>query len=281
MVELKSFENGFEYLELKNDAASAKIALQGAHVFEYKYSDSQDVFWLSENSAFELGSAIRGGVPLCWPAFGLNNPDLPQHGFARTSLFELVSSKELGENATEVVLRLRDSKESLELWNHKFELEFKVRVSDTLTMELKTTNLDANEFKLTQALHSYFRVSEISDAVVKGLKSKPRFDALTNKTFIQKEDISFKEEFDSVFQEVDAEIILEDADARLSVKNEGSSSVVVWNPWLDKCSRMSAMKPTAYREFVCVESANAFEDFKILRPNETHILKATILKQLS
>ncbi len=281
MVELKSFENGFEYLELNNDAASAKIALQGAHIFEYKRREKEDVFWLSETSKFELGSAIRGGVPLCWPAFGLNNPDLPQHGFARTSLFEFVSSKELGENATEVVLRLRDSKESLELWNYKFELEFKITLSDTLVMELKTTNLDAKEFKLTQALHSYFRVSDVSNAVLRGLRGKPRFDALTGKIFIQKEDISFKEEFDSVFQEVDAEIILEDVDARVSVKNEGSSSVVVWNPWLDKCSRMSAMKPNAYREFVCVESANAFEDFKILQPNATHILKATIVKQLS
>jgi glucose-6-phosphate 1-epimerase len=39
---------------------------------------------------------------------------------------------------------------------------------------------------------------------------------------------------------------------------------------------MSAMKDEAYKEFVCIESANAFEDFIVLTPEETHTLKATI-----
>ena len=41
-------------------------------------------------------------------------------------------------------------------------------------------------------------------------------------------------------------------------------------------TKMSGMKSDAYREFVCIESANAFEDFKVLKPSQTHILKATI-----
>ena len=39
---------------------------------------------------------------------------------------------------------------------------------------------------------------------------------------------------------------------------------------------MSAMKDDAYREFVCIESANAFEDFVVLKPQKEHILKAAI-----
>jgi glucose-6-phosphate 1-epimerase len=56
----------------------------------------------------------------------MNNPSLAQHGFSRTSIFEFVSSQELSENATEVVLSLTHSDESLNLWNYKFDLEFKV-----------------------------------------------------------------------------------------------------------------------------------------------------------
>ncbi len=276
MVTIKKLSNGFEYLEIQNSSATAKIALQGAHIFEYKRKTQDELFWVSEISDFEIGKAIRGGVPICWPSFGLNNPELPQHGFARTSLFELFSSKEIDSNTTEVELRLTHSKESLKLWNYKFELVLKVTVSDKLTIELKTTNKDNQEFKLTQALHSYFKLSDISNAVVKGLDDKPCFNALTNKTNIQNGEITFNQEFDRVFQEVDNELILQDREKTISINNEGSSSVVVWNPWIDKCKRMSAMKDEAYKEFVCIESANAFEDFIILKPSEEHTLKATI-----
>ena len=276
MITLKKLENGFEYLEVKNSFCSAKIALQGAHIFEYKRSSEEDILWLSEVSDFKLGKAIRGGVPICWPSFGMNNPNLAQHGFARTSLFKFVSSKEIEKDTTEVLLRLVHSSESLELWNYKFKLELKITLTDRLVMELITTNLDEKEFILTQALHTYFTISDISNIVVKGLENKPRFDALTGETFIQKRDIIFNEEFDSVFQKVDTQIVLEDKNRTINIKNEGSSSVVVWNPWIEKCSKMSAIKSNAYREFICIESANAYEDFRVLKPSQKCVLKVDI-----
>ncbi|RLA71677.1 MAG: D-hexose-6-phosphate mutarotase, partial [Epsilonproteobacteria bacterium] len=152
-----------KYIEIKNSLASAKIALQGAHIFHYARKSEEPILWLSERSDFENGKAIRGGVPICWPSFGTNNPDLPQHGFARTSLFKHIETKEIDKDTTQVTLRLRHSNETLKLWAYKFELELKVTVSDSLTMELTTTNLDTKAFKITQALHSYFSVSNISD----------------------------------------------------------------------------------------------------------------------
>ncbi len=191
-------------------------------------------------------------------------------------MFKCTSREEIDPSTTEVQLRLTHSEESLKLWNYKFELVLKVTVCDKLTIELKTINKDNKEFKLTQAFHSYFKLSDISNAVVKGLDNKPCFDALTNKTNIQNGEITFNQEFDRVFQKVDNELILQDREKTISINNEGSSSVVVWNPWIDKCKRMSAMKDEAYKEFVCIESANAFEDFIILKSNEEHTLKATI-----
>ena len=276
MLTTKTLSNGFEYIEIENRSATAKIALQGAHVFEYKHKTQGDLLWLSEISDFELGKAIRGGVPICWPSFGINNPELPQHGFARTSLFKYISREDIDAYTTEVELRLTHTDESLKLWNYKFELVLKVTISDKLTIELKTINRDEKEFKLTQALHSYFKLSDISNAVVKGLDKKPCFDALRDENSIQNGDIVFNQEFDKVFQKVDREIILQDRERNIHINNEGSSSVVVWNPWIDKCRRMSAMKDDAYREFVCIESANAFEDFIILKPYEEHTLKAII-----
>jgi len=276
MVTLKSLENGFRYVDIKNSNAHVKIALQGAHIFEYKRQGEKPLLWLSPLSDFEEGRAIRGGVPLCWPAFGTNNPQLKQHGFARVSMFEFMGAKEINEGLTEVLFELRDTKESLNIWNHKFKLEFKVTLSKSLEMQLKTTNLDDKEFLITEALHTYFNISDISNAKVKGLDSKAHFDALSNENSLYEGEITFKEEFDSVFQGVENDLYLEDNERTIQIKNEGSLSVIVWNPWIEKCSKMSAMKDDAYREFVCIESANAYEDFRVLKVGESHTLKATL-----
>ncbi len=275
MVELKIKENGFKYLEIKNSSASAKIALQGAHIFEYKRKNGEPILWLSEMSDFEIGKAIRGGVPICWPSFGMNNPDLPQHGFARLSMWQLKDVKEI-DNATQLILTISETQESLKLWNYKFKLELKVSISDKLSMELCTTNLDEKPFTITQALHTYFKISDIADIAIKGLDTKPYFDALTSLSCVQHGDIWFAKEVDSVYQKVDTELLLVDKERTIRLKNSGSSSVVVWNPWIDKCKRMSGMKNEAYREFVCIESANAFGDFKVIEPKNTHTLKAII-----
>ena len=261
MTEIKKLDNGFEYLAVINDAACVNIALQGAHIFHYARRDKVPALWLSDVSDFELGKAIRGGVPICWPSFGTNNPNLPQHGFARVFMFELVDVKEKNSSQTQVVFRLIDSKET---------------IADYITMELSTINKDTKPFKLTQALHSYFNISHISNVTVEGLDKKPYFDAVTSKEEKQDKEIRFEEEVNRVYQEVQNEVVLRDKERSIGIKNEGSSSVVVWNPWKEKGSRMSAMKNDAYESFVCIESSNAFDDFKILEPNDTHTLKATI-----
>lgn len=277
MIEFKCLENGFRYIEVINTKANAKVALNGAHLFHYQRVGERELLWLSDISYFEDGKAIRGGIPICWPWFGFNKDDvsLSQHGFARTSLWEFKSSNEMTDSTT-LVFTLSDTKETLEVWNYKFSLELKIAISDTLTLELKTTNLDTKEFILTQALHTYFSILNISNVIVKGLDKKPYLDALSWQNMVQDGDIRFEREVDRVYQNIDNTITLVDIDREITIKNEGSSSVVVWNPWIEKTKRMSAMKEDAYTTMLCIESANAFDDARVLKPNESHTLKATI-----
>jgi glucose-6-phosphate 1-epimerase len=277
MITHKKLANKFEYIEVKNEAAEAKVALQGAHLFHYARVGKEPLLWLSEVSDFEAGKAIRGGVPICWPWFGFNeDKSLPQHGFARTALWEFVGSDEVDANTTVLTLRLTHDEKTLQMWHYKFLLELKITISDKLMLELKTTNMDDKPFKISQALHTYFSVSHISEVAIKGLDKKPYLDALTWKNEIQNGDITFNQEVDRVYQNVDGEIVLGDKNRTIHIKNDGSSSVVVWNPWIEKTLRMSTMKPNAYEYFVCVESANAFDDARVLNPKEMHILGAVI-----
>ncbi len=273
MTELKEVENGFACIEVVNDVACAEIALQGGHIFHYARCDEEPLLWLSDESEFSYGKAIRGGVPICWPSFGMQNPKLPQHGFARTCMFSFVSSREIDEGTTEVVLSLRDTDISRALWNNKFELILKITVSNQLSIELTTVNKDKKSFTITQALHSYFQISGISNIAIQGLDKKPYLDALTGIIHHQEGDITFDKEIDRVYQEVDENIILKDTKRTIELAHSGSSSSVIWNPWIEKGKRMSAMSDEAYKEFVCIETANAYADFKVLEPGESHTLK--------
>jgi len=268
MFEVKRLENGFEYVEVKNSAASAKIALQGAHIFSFKRSD-EELLWLSPTSAFERGTAIRGGIPLCWPRFGNIDKSLPQHGFARTFLFELVKVVEKSDILTVVHMQLKSSQESRKIWNFDFVLDIFFHVTDTLKIEMKTSNKDVKEFLLTQAFHTYFPVSDIGDVVISGLDGKKYLDSLTGKEECQKGNIFIDREVDRIYKESAEHITLSDKEHEVNIEAKNSNSVIVWNPWIEKCAKMSGMKKDAYKEFVCIESANALDDFKVVQPNES------------
>ncbi len=273
---IKKLKNGFKFIEIKNKVASAKIALQGAHLFEYTCDGDKEILWLSPSSYLENAKAIRGGIPICWPRFGVLDKEMPAHGFTRTAIFELVCINEIDETTTEVTLRLKDTKESREIWDYKFELDIVFVVSDMLSVKMISKNLDIKEFKITQALHTYFAVSHIDDISINGLEEKVYINTLIDKKIVQKGNIEIDSECDRVYLDVDKELFLVDKDKTISINATGSASAVVWNPWIEKGSKMAGMKVDAYKEFVCIETANAFDDFRVIKPNESHILGVTL-----
>ncbi len=278
MITNKKTINGFEYIEIENKSATAKVALQGGHLFHYQQQGKKPLLWLSQKSHFETGKAIRGGIPLCWPWFGKHRTDLtlPQHGFARISSFELLESNEPDENSTELVLRLQSSAETLTLWPYQFQLLLRITIGPTLTVALTTINCDTKSFAITSALHSYFAVSYISYVSVQGLDKKEYWDSLTSDTKIQKGSICISEEVDRVYQKITDPLLLLDSDRTIRIESEGSASAVVWNPWKDKSMKMADMQDDAYKTMLCIETANALQDARKLVPGEEHTLKVIL-----
>jgi len=277
MTELKEFDNGFKYLEIKNSFCNAKVSLQGAHIFEFTPHDAKPLLWVSEASKYEYGESIRGGIPICWPWFGMNkhNQGLPQHGFARTAFWSFSDAIEL-EESTKIMMMLSSSDETKKLFPYEFELSLTFYIGKELKLELKTKNCDKNTFNITQALHTYFDISDTSNISILGLGNKPYLDALDMQDKRQEGEIKIDKEVDRVYQDVTSEIKIKDTNNSISIKNKGSRSAVVWNPWTQKCSRMSAMKKDSYKTFVCVETANAFDDEIQIKPNQSHTLQTTI-----
>ena len=273
MYAIKAFENGFEYIEVQNSAASAKIALQGAHIFEYEQKGEDPLLWLSKESLFEKGTAIRGGIPLCWPRFGNRDKALPQHGFARTALFELVNVLEENEELTKIHLQLKSSAQTKTIWNYEFVLDIVFTITDTLAISMITHNRDTKSFLITQAFHTYFLVSDIEDVTIFGLEGITFSDTLINEQHTEYTPLQIKSEIDRVYEGEIGTIVLRDAKKEVEIESQNSASVIVWNPWIEKSSKMSAMDTEGYKEFVCIESANAFDDLRSVAPNESCEIK--------
>ncbi|MFA7858821.1 D-hexose-6-phosphate mutarotase, partial [Escherichia coli] len=143
----------------------ASFALQGAHLLSWKPAGEEEVLWLSNNTPFKNGIAIRGGVPVCWPWFGpAAQQGLPAHGFARNLPWTLKSHRE-DANGVALTFELTQSEETKKFWPHDFTLLAHFRVGKTCEIDLESHG----EFETTSALHTYFNVGDIAKVSVSGL----------------------------------------------------------------------------------------------------------------
>ena len=176
----KQGPGGLVVAEVENEAASALIALQGAQLMGWTPGAEQPVIWLSEAAGFEAGKSIRGGVPLCWPWFGphASEAGYPAHGYARTVLWEVLTTEALSPVQTRLVLRLVETDATRAWWPHDTPVECHITVGEVLEFELVTRNAGSEPVTIGEALHTYFEVGDVARVQVLGLEdasSQARF----------------------------------------------------------------------------------------------------------
>ncbi|HDL5903215.1 TPA: D-hexose-6-phosphate mutarotase, partial [Mannheimia haemolytica] len=226
--------NELDVLEVNHNKFKAKIALQGAQLLSWQpYNAEQDVLWLSEIEPFRIGSAIRGGIPICYPWFGSIKE--PAHGTARIQEWRLVEHTCSDENVGLV-----------------FALENKAKMEMMLgeTCELYFTHLDPEPAQL--ALHSYFNIGDIEKVEVQGLPTRC-FDKLTDQEVEVPSPRKISENVDCIYPAQAVNFIQDFANQRtIKVEHINATETVLWNPWHNT---VSAMTETAYQNMVCVETA--------------------------
>ncbi len=254
------------------------VAVHGAQVVNWTCA-GEGLLWLSPVARIREGKGIRGGIPVCWPWFGdhAGGAPHPAHGFVRHRVWDVVGTT---ADATGVSIRLgtttRDS--DLAAFPHPASVELTVRLDDGLSLSLETRNRGDAPFALTQALHTYFRVSDIASVSVSGLDGATYLDKLQDfQRMAQAGAITFGGEVDRIYVGETSRIVLEvtGLDRRLLIESRGSRSAVVWNPWTDKTARLGDMgSPDAFRQMVCIETANAGDDVVTIPAGGTHVLSA-------
>jgi len=278
-LDFKLGKGGMPVIEINNDLAQASIALQGAHICSFHPKGEDELIWVSEDATFATGKSIRGGVPICWPWFGAHALDasLPSHGPARTVNWYPIASAILADGSTSISLEMQQSDLLQTICGHKLQVQVHIIVGKTLRVSLETQNLGDRCFTLGQALHTYFNVSDVREVCIEGLEGCEYLDKMDG--FERKKQtgaITISQETDRVYVNTGNQMRIVDTGLQraIVIRNQGSASAVVWNPWLKTAAKMGDLGACGYLQMLCVETANAMDDVVDLAVGESHVMTA-------
>lgn len=281
IVDFSENDDGVIFVNIHNSYASAQIALQGAHVTAFQPHNDKAVLWMSQQAVFKPGKAIRGGIPVCWPWFA-NHPtdsDKPAHGFARIFEWTLERVTQLETGETRIVMSLQYNEQTLALWPNRFKLQLNATIGRKLRVDLIAYNVDEKPFAFGGALHSYYAVSDVTEASVRGLESCVYIDKLDSRyRKVQHGAIKVNGEMDRIYLDTTNDCVIEDPLWQRSIRiaKHGSRTTVAWNPWQEKVAAMSDFGDDEYRDMVCIETTNICDDVVLIRPGENHSLVAIV-----
>lgn len=244
---------GLPLLVVETELCSAVISLQGAHLLEFKATESDPLLWLSPNCDFTPGAALRGGVPLCLPWFGVNqaDPTKQKHGFARNMYWELGEAHLLGDGSVELeFLFLSDANE---LFPYDFSAELRMTLGKSAKLELTINNTDTDDFDCSWAMHNYHRISSLSEVRVLGLAERNYLDNLEG--YAEKHqagDVGFTGPVDRVYPGIDNSVRISGSPT-IEITHNNCPSAVIWNPGQEAASKIADIGEGQEQFYICVE----------------------------
>jgi glucose-6-phosphate 1-epimerase len=239
------------------------VALQGAHVLSW-VSQGRERLFLSPNNLWDGKSAIRGGVPVCFPQFNQRGT-LPKHGFARNMVWTAGEAVANGD-AAHIDFTLSTNPDTLAIWQQAFVAVLRVAMTPgQLTVTLTVNNTEAqNDLHFTGALHTYLAVDDIDLTELRGLGGRPEWDAVADVHGLADEALYFDGEFDRVYDSAANPLHLQDGTSTLQIEQSPSwANSVVWNPGEGKCAALADMPAHGFARMLCVEAAQVFEPISI------------------
>lgn len=236
------------------DGAFAEIYRHGAHVTSWRPAGGRERLFLSSRSAFGGSAAIRGGVPVIFPQFAGEGP-LPKHGFARNRAWTFIGVEAGGSAAR---FQLQDSEDSRAIWPFAFQAELRVAISGAqLEVALSVLNSGSESFAFTAALHTYLRVSGISETTVHGLHGLRYRDTAAGGVEHGENAVALNilDEVDRIYFDAPDSLQVREPRALTEVRQSGFCDTVVWNPGPQRAAALSDLEPDGWKRFLCVEAA--------------------------
>ncbi len=276
---------------ISNGRAQLVVAQQGAQILSYQRDGENPLIWANDQALFKQGKSVRAGVPVCWPWFGnlARNPQAvqamrrsdepaPAHGLVRGRDWQLLEIDSSGDDIR-VDFSLPEAQGDLPGWPHNVELKMSIVLGEQLRVSLTSFNLGSDTVSISQALHSYFAVSDVRQVSVEGVAGLGYIETLEDwQERTQQGDLRFAGETDRIYLQTPAKLSIVDRDwkRRIDLTSSGSNSAVIWNPWTERAAQFSDMADDGWQGMLCIETANVWDDIIELRPGASHTLGLSI-----
>ena len=239
--------------------ASVSLSCHGGTITSWKTADGIEQLYLSPESAFKTGSAIRGGIPMIFPQFSDHGP-FGRHGFARKVDWQF--------DEAAGAMHLSATSDTLSAWPHPFELSLRPSLTDTtLEVDLTVANPGAEPIEFQAALHTYLRLFDFESAQVSGLEGQSYQDQATrNILTADSSPLTPGEEIDrAYFRTGEFAAHLQDQHHQVSSELEGFTDTVIWNPGPEH--GIGDLPADGWRNFFCIEAAR-IEEPVLLEPGQ-------------
>jgi glucose-6-phosphate 1-epimerase len=248
--------HGFEAYRLSlASGARAVVSCYGAQVLSWQPAIGEEWLYLSDKAVFEPGTPIRGGAPICFPQFGSFGP-LVKHGLVRTRLWT-PCEKRTDSGGAMLILRLESDAALRKAWPHAFAAELTVLLSDRrIDMELEVENSGSAPLSFTAALHTYFKVDDVEDVHIGGLRGCEYSDSTQDNALkTEKGDVVvIRGEVDRIYHDAPETLMLREPHRALAIHSENFPDAVVWNPGPERCKQLQDMPPDDYTRMLCIEA---------------------------
>ena len=280
VAQIAAGNGGLPRISITTSTAAAEIYLHGAQVTSWRPNGGEEVIFLSRQSQFEAGKAIRGGIPICFPWFRnkLDDPKAPSHGFVRTRAWQLDSIEQTSDAVT-VTFSTASDESTRAWWAYDFHLVHRVTVGAELVQELVMRNTGAPALQFEEALHTYFRVGDAAAVRIQGLEGVSYLDNTDNNLEKQQAgEIVFTAPTDRAYLDTTHAVEIADPVLRRRIRlvKQNSRTTVVWNPWVEGAHSLADLGDDEWRSMACVEGSNIRAFTVALPAGQQHTMKTTI-----
>ncbi|NEQ95257.1 MAG: aldose epimerase [Cyanothece sp. SIO2G6] len=171
MFEIAVEQRQYKTYVLSDQTTQSQVAVvpeRGGIVISWQMA-GKEVFYLDAERFKDPTLSVRGGIPLLFPICGNLVDDtytvdgqsyqLKQHGFGRTSNWEV--TQQSTEGGASVTVTLKSSPETLAVYPFEFELNYIYTLrGNTLELRQRHTNFAAKPMPFSTGIHPYFAVDE-------------------------------------------------------------------------------------------------------------------------
>ncbi|EPJ80759.1 D-hexose-6-phosphate mutarotase [Pseudomonas sp. CFII64] len=245
-----------DVLIIDHPQCEAVFSRQGGQLLHFQPRGQKPWLWCA--SHWPQVGAIRGGVPVCWPWYGRHPSEgvWPAHGWARLLDWKLIDSR---ESDAGVSLHWR-----LQLWDWQADLH--AELGQGMELRLTTRHQDSEPCQFSQALHAYWRISDVQEVALEGLDGAQGYDQLSRQACQQEGDLRVAGGCQRVFDHTGPLQLQDQAwQRRLGIDTGDSANTVIWHPGNRPLMGVAGSEAGG---FVCVEAASGGSESLSLAPGE-------------